>query len=333
MGKTITSTSYQTPRAKGRRRSSLLGLGKMLGKLGKMGKKMLGPASYGSRRVSSCLKSVNSPAAQRRRSGNCMAERTVYREVRKERLNNYLVREGVENIKWRRGVSPVAKTPRGFKYRLGKVITRGKRIFVTPAKHKPRYFKQLTPDKLVGGWRGDLADFSQEWEVFVLDTNVLMHNLGVVENLLECDGPLIYIAAIVQTELDGLKRSKKLQERHQARRGNDWLQEALGLGDRKIVKIATQTVLEEEEAKSRWPQEISGLRRGDNILLATCKWLVDVKGVQADKAVLVTDDKNLYGRAIANQLRVCRVQYLESKISSDDSIQASPNGLGGWQDY
>ena len=100
MGKIMTSTSYQTPRAKGRRRSSLLGLGKMLGKLGK---KMLGPVSYGSRRVSSCLKSVNSPAAQRRRSGNCMAERTVYREVRKERLNNYLVREGVENIKWRRG--------------------------------------------------------------------------------------------------------------------------------------------------------------------------------------------------------------------------------------
>ena len=54
---------------------------------------------------------------------------------------------------------------------------------------------------------------------------------------------------------------------------------------------------------------------------------------QADKAVLVTDDKNLYGRAMANQLRVCRVQYLESKISSDDSIQASPNDLGGWQDY
>ena len=23
----------------------------------------------------------------------------------------------------------------------------------------------MTPDKLVGGWRGDLADFSQEWEV------------------------------------------------------------------------------------------------------------------------------------------------------------------------
>ena len=42
------------------------------------------------------------------------------------------------------------------------------------------------------------------------------------------------------------------KERHQARRGNDWLQEALGLGDRKIVKIATQTVLEEEEAKSRF---------------------------------------------------------------------------------
>ena len=108
MGKTMTSTSYQTPRAKGRRRSSLLGLGKMLGKMSKMGKKMLGPVSYGSRRVSSCLKSVNSPAAQRRRSGNCMAERTVYREVRKERLNNYLVREGVENIKWRRGEKKIS---------------------------------------------------------------------------------------------------------------------------------------------------------------------------------------------------------------------------------
>ena len=65
-------------------------------------------------------------------------------------------------------------------------------------------------------------------------------------------------------------------------------------------KIATQTAQEEEQAKSRflknlvmnfysvgirWPQDISGpaygdTTRGDTILLATYKWLVDVKGVQ-----------------------------------------------------
>jgi len=294
---------------------------------------MLG-GPVGSRGVSSYL---NSPAARRRKSGNYMAELKEYREVREvrelreETLNSYLVRNGAENIKWKRVGSPVAKTPRGFKYRLGRVIARGKRFFVTPAKYKRRYLKQLTPDKLVGGWRGDLARLSQKWEVFVLDTNVLMHNLGVVENLLSCNGPLIYIAAIVRSELDGLKRSRDCQEGQQARWANQWVQAALREG-----KIATQTVLEEEEAKSRWPQEISGQRRGDMSLLATCKWLVDVKGVQADKAVLVTDDTNLNSRAMIEKMRVCSVQYLKSKITNaDDSIQASPNGLGDawWQEY
>jgi hypothetical protein len=63
-----------------------------------------------------------------------------------------------------------------------------------------------------------------------LDTNVLMHHLEVAEvilhiinslkfsewinpfqqcfqDLLSCDGPMIYIAAIVRTEHDGLKKS------------------------------------------------------------------------------------------------------------------------------
>ena len=82
-----TSTSYQTPRAKGRR-SSLLGLGKVLGKVGK---RVLGPVSYGSR-VSSYL---NSPAARKRRSGNnYMAQLTEYREVREVRW----AKEGDEGI-------------------------------------------------------------------------------------------------------------------------------------------------------------------------------------------------------------------------------------------
>ena len=126
------------------------------------------------------------------------------------------------------------------------------------------FAKGLTPDKLTGGWRGDLAKLSRTWEVmliycvilqsllrvnsnfppasvftvcfkwnfkvFVLDTNVLMHHLEVAEvilhiinslkfskwinpfqqcfqDLLSCDGPMIYIAAIVRTEHDGLKKS------------------------------------------------------------------------------------------------------------------------------
>ena len=88
MGRTI--TIYQTPcRVKGRR-SSLLGLGKKV--LGKVGKRMLGPVSYGGR-VSSYL---NSPAARRRRSGNnYMAELTEYREVREVRW----AKEGDESFK------------------------------------------------------------------------------------------------------------------------------------------------------------------------------------------------------------------------------------------
>ena len=100
MGRTI--TIYQTPcRVKGRR-SSLLGLGKKV--LGKVGKRMLGPVSYGGR-VSSYLNSpaarrksyyLNSPAARRRRSGNnYMAELTEYREVREVRW----AKEGDESFK------------------------------------------------------------------------------------------------------------------------------------------------------------------------------------------------------------------------------------------
>ena len=83
-----TSTSHQTPCRVKSRRSSLLGLGKVLGKVGK---RMLGPVSYGGR-VSSYL---NSPAARRRRSGNnYMAELTEYREVREVRW----AKEGDESI-------------------------------------------------------------------------------------------------------------------------------------------------------------------------------------------------------------------------------------------
>ena len=80
------------------------------------------------------------------------------------------------------------------------------------------FAKGLTPDKLTGGWRGDLAKLSRTWEVmliycvilqsllrvnsnfppasvftvcfkwnfkvFVLDTNVLMHHLEVAEVIL-----------------------------------------------------------------------------------------------------------------------------------------------------
>ena len=103
------STSYQTPKVKGR--SRFFGLGKMLGKVGK---RMLGPVSYGGRGVSSYLNSpaasrrrylnspaarrqcyLKSPAAIRRRSGNnYMAELTEYKEVREVRW----VEEGEESI-------------------------------------------------------------------------------------------------------------------------------------------------------------------------------------------------------------------------------------------
>jgi len=312
-----TSTSYQTPRVKKGRRSSLLGLAKVVGKVGK---RMLGPVSYGSR-VSSYLNSpaarrksyyLNSPVTRKRRSGNnYMAELTEYREYREVREVRW-VKEGDESIN--RG-QEVARTPdwkrrRGIQHHLGKVLARGKRFFVTPAKHKRRYFKHLSPDKLTGGWRGDLAKLSREWEVIVLDTNVLMHHLGVVEDLLSCNGPMIYIAAIVCTELDGLKKNPEPEMEQKARRASRWVQRAL-----RERKIATQTALEEEEAKSRWPQEISGSNYGDVTLLATVNWLVDVKGVQVDKAVLVTNDVIEDVGALREQIRVCDVQYLKSKIS------------------
>ena len=99
-----TSTIYQTPcRVKGRR-SSLLGLGKKV--LGKVGKRMLGPVSYGGR-VSSYLNSpaarrksyyLNSPVTRKRRSGNnYMAELTEYREYREVREVRW-VKEGDESI-------------------------------------------------------------------------------------------------------------------------------------------------------------------------------------------------------------------------------------------
>ena len=75
MGKTMNSTVNKTPRGKGRR-SSLFGLGKVLGK------KIV---SYRSRGVSSYL---NSPVA--RRSRNYMAELTEYQEVRE----GHWVKEG-----------------------------------------------------------------------------------------------------------------------------------------------------------------------------------------------------------------------------------------------
>jgi len=328
MGKTMNSTVNKTPRAKGRR-STLLELNKVLGKAGK---KVFASVSYGSRGVSSYL---NSPVARKRRSGNYMAELTEYREVRE------VMREGHRvNTSWgQAGRSVVLRTPNwkrrgGFKHCLGHVLARGKRFFVTPVKHKRRFFKGLTPDKLTGGWRGDLAELSRKWEVFVLDTCVLMHKLDVVEDILSCNGPMIYIATIVRTELDGLKKSPKPEEEQKARRASRWVQKAL-----KEKKIATQTALEEEQAKSRWPQDISGpaygdTTRGDTILLATYKWLVDVKGVQADKAVIVTDDRLHNVAALTEKILVCDSKYLKSKISTaDDSAHASPNGDDWWQQY
>jgi len=333
------STSYQTPRMKGR--SRFFGLGKMLGgkegldkKLGKVGKRMLGPVSYGSRGVSSYLNSpaarrqcylkspatrrmsyLSSPSAsRRRRSGiNYMAELTEYREEREVRW----VKEGEESSNGgqaRRSVtrSPEWKRRRGIKVCLGNVLARGKRFFVTPAKPKQRFFKDFTPDKLTGGWRGDLAKWSRKRDVILLDTNVLLDHLGVVEDLLSCNGPMIYIAAIVYTELDGLKKSPKPELEQKARRASHWVQRAL-----RKRKIVTQSALEEEEAKNRWPQEISGTRKGDVILLATAKWLVDVRGVQVDKAVVVTNDRIEEVGALTEQIRVCNVDYLKSRIYSE----------------
>ena len=75
MGKTMNSTVNKTPRVKARR-SILLGLNKVLAKGGKMGKKILGPVSYGRHRVSSYLNSpvARSPAARRRREGHWVKE-------------------------------------------------------------------------------------------------------------------------------------------------------------------------------------------------------------------------------------------------------------------
>jgi len=344
------STSYQTPKVKGR--SRFFGLGKMLGKVGK---RMLGPVSYGGRGVSSYLNSpaasrrsylnspaasrrsylnspaasrrsymispaakrqcyLKSPAARRRRSGhNYMAELAEYKEVREVRW----VKEGEESIDRGQARRLVTRTPewkrrRGIKVCLGNVLARGKRFFVTPAKPKQRFFKDFTPDKLTGGWRGDLAKWSRKRDVILLDTNVLLDHLGVVEDLLSCNGPMIYIAAIVYTELDGLKKSPKPELEQKARRASHWVQRAL-----RKRKIVTQSALEEEEAKNRWPQEISGTRKGDVILLATAKWLVDVRGVQVDKAVVVTNDRIEEVGALTEQIRVCNVDYLKSRIYSE----------------
>merc|ERR1719430_1998043 len=196
---------------------------------------MLGPVSYGGREVSSYLKSpaasrrsyLNSPAARRRRSGNnYMAELTEYKEVREVRW----VKEGEESINRGQARRLVTRTPewkrkRGIKVSLGNVLARGKRFFVTPAKPKRRFFKEFTPDKLIGGWRGDLAKLSRKRDVILLDTNVLLHDLGVVEDLLSCNGPMIYIAAIVCTELDGLKKAPEVEQK--ARRASRWVQRAL----------------------------------------------------------------------------------------------------------
>ena len=86
MGKTMNSSSNQTPRAKGRR-SSLFGLGKVLGKAGKK------IVSYRSHGVSSYL---SSPVARKRRS--YMAELTEYTEVREVEREVHWVKEGEANM-------------------------------------------------------------------------------------------------------------------------------------------------------------------------------------------------------------------------------------------
>ena len=86
----------------------------------------------------------------------------------------------------------------------------------------------------------------------------------------------------------------------------------------------------------RWPQQISRDNPGADVtLLATYKWLVDVKGVkvrdeyfvnlenllfvqifnQADKAVLVTNDNMENVGALAEKILCCKPKYLKSKIS------------------
>jgi len=149
------------------------------------------------------------------------------------------------------------------------------RSFFTPAKFRPRIFNNLTPAHLRGGWSGNLAECE---EVLVFDTNVFMHHIGLMEVLRFSDS-MIYFASIVRRELDGLKKNQDGETRFKARRAN---REVLRAIRRKT--IATQTVEEEQEAKRRWPGDILN---GDDNLIATCKWLRDVRGVEV---VLVAGD-------------------------------------------
>ena len=236
MGKTMTSASHQTPRVK--RRSDFFRFGKMLGKVGK---RVLGPVSFASRGVSE-RSYLNSPAARRRSGINYMAELADYREVRR-------VEEVEENINRVQGdhltkdaniVSALIKfqVPGGrlLKHQIGtggeglsialemSCQTQAQVFFLVWSgvsfsfNTSSGFAKGLTPDKLTGGWRGDLAKLSRTWEVmliycvilqsllrvnsnfppasvftvcfkwnfkvFVLDTNVLMHHLEVAEVIL-----------------------------------------------------------------------------------------------------------------------------------------------------
>jgi len=267
-----------TPMGKSSRRSSF-GIGKMIGRrsgafeigkmMGKVGRKVLAPIRelYSSGSYGGYLKS---PSAKKRRSGNYMAELVEFKDKRENFSVTFQAQEMSEDI----SQGAVVQTP-ARRRGISGFPAKGKSFF-TPAKFRPRIFNNLTPAHLRGGWSGNLAECE---EVLVFDTNVFMHHIGLMEDVLRFSDSMIYFASIVRRELDGLKKNKEAETRFKARRANRTVLRAI-----RRRNIATQTVEEEQEAKRRWPGDILN---GDDNLIATCKWLRDVRGVEV---VLVAGD-------------------------------------------
>ena len=133
--------------------------------------------------------------------------------------------------------------------------------------------------------------------VVVVDTNILLHHLGLMDRLVgrvRRKGWVMFIANAVRHELDGLKRSEEVG--YKARQASRWIGDAQKKGGVLGQGRAREGTAVRRMEEQSWVDR----RKGDDLILASCL-LLQAEGAEV---LLVTDDRNLGDEARDNGLQV-----------------------------
>ncbi|TDG49361.1 hypothetical protein AWZ03_004229 [Drosophila navojoa] len=139
---------------------------------------------------------------------------------------------------------------------------------------------------------------------FVLDTNVLMDNLQLLEDvskltLRDTAGSILYIPYMVLKELDSLKCRQMTS--YAARRAIEYLNDKFD--DREPIEA--QSALEDAD-------QLIDIDSGDDSIINCCLQLKE----QLDLMILLTNDNNLRLKALASSIRVATCYQLISYRSN-----------------